>query len=147
MRDMISNNSVAFLGTLTLSGTTAATSDYIDTLGFNAASIVMVNKTITDAGTAAGFTATLQESDDATAAGAGSVSDAETTGGTNALSVTSDAADDQTAGAIGYNGSKRYIGFSVAGTTGTDATVDVYALLGKPSKAPTVFAGTGVART
>lgn len=146
MRDVISNTQTAFLGTLTLAGTTAATSQYVDVRGFNGAALMLVAKTVTDAGTADGFTATLQESEDTTGAGAGAVADDETTLQSNGIQVTDDAASG-VVGVLGYNGTKRYLGFTVVGTTGTDAEVDVYAILGKPSVAPTTFEGAGIART
>ena len=62
MRDNISGCQYVNLGTLTIGGATKTTSGYLDTRGFDAASIVVVNGTITNAGTAAGFTVTLQES-------------------------------------------------------------------------------------
>lgn len=147
MRDLISNEQIVHLGNLTLSGTTPALSSYVDLSGFNACTIVMVNNTITDAGTTAGFTATLQESADTTGAGAGTVATTDTVGGANTIAVTADDADNTVAGGIGYVGGDRYVGLSVVGTTGTDADVSVYAILGKPHKAPTTYIGTAVART
>ena len=147
MRDMISNKQMVHIGNLTLSGTTPATSSYVDLRGFDACTIVVVNNTVTDAGTTAGFTATLQESADTTAAAASTVATANTVGAANTITVTSDAADNAIAGAIGYNGGERYVGVSVTGTTGTDADVSVYAILNVPHRAPATFIGTAVART
>ena len=144
MRDNISNVQYVNLGSLTLSGTTPGLSGYLDTKGFDAASIMVVNGTITDAGTAEGFTATLQESADTT--GAAAVTATETVNG-GTVTVTSDAADDVVAGAVGYNGSARYIGVSVVGTTGTSAVVTLVGVLGKPHLAPNTVAGAVVART
>lgn len=144
MRDNISNVQYVNLGSLTLSGTTPGLSGYLDTKGFDAASIMVVNGTITDAGTAAGFTVTLQESADTTAAAA--VTATETVNG-GTVTVTSDTADDVVAGAVGYNGSARYIGVTVTGTTGTDAVITLVGVLGKPHLAPTTVAGAVVART
>lgn len=147
MRDMISNTQVVHLGNLALSGTTPAASAYVDIQGFSAATIMVVSNTITDAGAAAGFTATLQESADTAAASAATVAVADTVGGANTIAVTADDADNTVAGGIGYIGNKRYVGISVTGTTGTDADVSVYAILGKPHQAPATFIGTAVART
>lgn len=147
MRDMISNKQMVHLGNLALSGTTPAASSYVDLKGFDACTIVVVNNTITDAGTTSGFTATLQESADTTAAAASTVATSDTVGGANTITVTSDSADNAIAGAIGYKGNERYVGISVTGTTGTDADVSVFAILNKPHRAPTTFAGTAVART
>lgn len=147
MRDLISNTQMVHLGNVTVSGTTPATSSYVDLRGFNGATIVVVNNTVTDAGTASGFTVTLQESADTAAASAGTVATSDTVGGANTITVTSDTADNAIAGAIGYVGGERYAGITVTGTTGSDADISVYAILGEPSVAPTTFIGTAVART
>lgn len=145
MRDMISNIQVVDLGTLTLSGTTAAVSTYVDIKGFDGATIAIIPDAVTDAGTAAGLTVTLQESEDTTGAGAGTVAANETVNAANTATITTDA--DTSALALGYLGSDRYVGVSAVGTTGTDAVLRIVALLGKPHTAPTDFNGTGVART
>lgn len=147
MRDMISNEQVVHLGNLTLSGTTPATSSYVDVRGFSGCKIVAVANTITDAGTAAGFTVTLQESADTAAASAASVVAAEAVGGTVTLTETDDAADNSVIGGMGYLGNARYVGVSAVGTTGTNADISIFAVLGKPHTAPTTFVGTAVART
>lgn len=146
MRDMLNNKQMVNLGSLTLSGTTPATSAYVDLQGFDACTIAVVNGTITDAGTAAGFTVTLQDSADTTGAGAGTVAEGQTVDG-NTVTVTSDTADDVVAGGMGYNGGNRYVGVSAVGTTGTSATITIVAVLNKPHRAATTFAGTAVART
>jgi hypothetical protein len=147
MRDILNNEQVVHLGNLTLSGTTPATSDYVDVRGFNACTIVGVANTITDAGTASGFTLTLQESADTTAAAASTVATTDAVGATVTLTETDDSADDSVIGGLGYLGAERYVGISAVGTTGTAADISVYAILGKPSIAPTTFVGTSVART
>lgn len=147
MRDMLNNKQVVHLGNLTLSGTTPAASDYVDIRGFDAATIVVVSNTITDAGTAAGYTATLQESADTAAASAATVDTDEEVDGNVTLSETSDTADNSIMGGFGYKGSERYVGVSVVGTTGTDADVSVFAVLNVPHRAATAFEGTAVART
>ena len=144
MRDGISNTQYVNLGSLTLSGVTPGLSGYLDTRGFDAASIVVVNGTITNAGTAEGFTVTLQESADTT--GAAAVTATETVSG-GTVTVTSDDADNVVAGAVGYAGNKRYIGVTVTGTTGTDATITLLGVLSKPASAATTIAGAVVART
>lgn len=144
MRDNVNNVQYVNLGSLTLSGTTPGLTGYLDTRGFDAASIMLVNGTITDAGTAAGFTATLQESADTTGAAAATATET-VEGGT--ITVTSDAADNVVAGAVGYTGSARYIGLTVTGTTGTSAVVTAIGVLSKPSAAATTIAGAVVART
>lgn len=145
--DQLSDTQIVDLGTLALSGTTPAVTAYVDTRGFNACTIIMRNNTVTDAGTVAGFTATLQHTDATTAASAASVAAADTVNGVVTLTVTDDAADDALAGAMGYVGRKRYVGVSVVGTTGTSAGVTVLAVLTRPASAPATTVGTKVART
>lgn len=147
MRDALSNKQTVHLGNVTLSGTTAATSDYVDLRGFDAATIVVVANTVTDAGTAAGFTVTFQESADTTGAAASTVAASDTVDGTNTITETDDAADNKILGGFGYRGGERYLGISGVGTTGTNADLSVYAILNKPHRAPTTFVGTAVART
>ena len=147
MRDMISNMQAVHLGNVTVDGTTPATSSYVDLKAFGACTIVVVNNTVTDAGTAAGFTVTLQESADTTGSAADTVATSDTVGAANTVAVTSDAAGDSIAGAFAYLGTERYVGISVTGTAGSDADISVYAILGKPHKAATTFIGTAVART
>lgn len=147
MRDMFHNKTVTHLGNVAVSGATPATSAYVDTRGFDGLTLVVVNNTVTDAGTAAGFTVTLQESEDTTAAGADTVAAANTVDGNNTVVVTSDSADDAIAGGFGYKGNARYVGISVTGTTGSDADISIIAVQNKPHHAKTTFAGTAVART
>jgi hypothetical protein len=147
MRDMLRNKQVVHLGNLSLSGTTPAASSWVDVQGFDAATIVLVNNTITDAGTTAGFTATVQHGDDSTAAGAAAIVAADSVDGAISVTVTSDTADNSVAGGVGYRGSKRYVRMNVVGTTGTDADVSVIAILNKPHRAETTFVGTAVAAT
>lgn len=147
MRDMISNTQMVHLGNVTVSGTTPATSGYADLRGYDACTIVVVNNTITDAGAAAGYTITLQESASTAGSGAGTVAASDTVGGANTIQVTADDADNTVAGAIGYVGGERYVGITVTGTAGSDADISVFAVLGKPHRAPTEFVGDVVART
>lgn len=145
--DQLNEIQVVDLGTLTLSGTTPAVSAYVDTRGFESCTILIRNNTVTDAGTASGFTATLQETDATTAVSAASVAAADAVNAAVTVAVTSDSADDSMAGVLGYVGGKRYAGISVTGTSGTDADVSVIAVLGRPAIAPTTTIGTKVART
>lgn len=147
MRDLISNMQTVDLTTDTLSGTTPNASAWLDTRGFNAAAIEVLTGTVTDAGDANGFTATLQHSDTTAAADATAVTAAETTNGTTTVTVTADASDNIVAGVLGYNGAKRYIRVNYVGTTGTDAIVRTIGRLGRPSVAPTTYIGTSVAAT
>jgi hypothetical protein len=147
MRDMISNKQAVLLGTVTLSGTTPGATSWVDTRGFDACTLMLVTETVTDAGTASGFTFTAQHSDLTTAASAAAIVAADSVDGTLALTVTADADDDKLIGGIGYKGSKRYVRLNGVGTAGTDATVKVFAILNKPHRAETTFVGTAVAAT
>ena len=147
MRDMINNTVSVHLGNLTLSGTTPAASTWVDLQGFDSATLEMVSNTITDAGAAAGYTATMQHGDDTTTAGAAAVVAADTVNGTITVAVTSDSADNTIAGAIGYRGGKRYVRFNVVGTTATDADVTVVAKLHKAAQTPAAYIGASDAAT
>jgi len=147
MRDMLSNKQVVLIGTVTLSGVTPGATSWVDTRGFDACTLVLATDTVTDAGTASGFTFTAQHADDTAAASAAAIVAADSVDGTIALSVTVDTDDNKLIGGIGYKGSKRYVRMNGVGTTGTDATVKVYAILNKPHRAATTFVGTAVAAT
>lgn len=147
MRDIISNMQTVDLTTDTLSGTTPNASAWLDTRGFDAAAIEIMTNAVTDAGAAAGFTATLQHSDTTAAVDATDVTAAEATNGVVTVSVTDDTNDNIVKGVLGYNGSKRYIRVNYVGTSGTDAIVRTIGRLGYPHRAPTTYVGTSVAAT
>jgi hypothetical protein len=147
MRDMISNKQMVLLGTVTLSGTTPGATNWVDTRGFDACSIVLATDTVTDAGDAAGFTVTVQHSDTTVAGDAVNILAADSVNGAVSLTVTDDAADNVIVGGIGYNGVRRYVRARGVGTTGTNATFKAYAVLNKPHRAPVAFIGTSVAAT
>lgn len=148
MRDLLSDMQVVHLGNLSLSGTTPAASAWADLSGFDGATLVLVNNTVTDAGTASGFTATMQHGDTTAASGAADIVAADSAdGSTISVTVTLDTADDAIGGAVGYVGGSRYIRFNVVGTTNTAADVSVIAILGKPSRSPATTIGTKVAAT
>jgi hypothetical protein len=147
MRDMLSNKQVVLLGTVTLSGTTAGATSWVDTREFDAVTLILATDTVTDAGTSAGFTFTAQHSDLTTSASAAAIVAADSVDGAIALTVTADGDDNKVIGGIGYIGSKRYVRMNGVGTTGTDATVKVYGILNKPHRAKTTFVGANVAAT
>jgi hypothetical protein len=138
---------VVHLGNLALSGTTPAVSSYADVKGFNKVTLVVVSNTITDAGTASGYTVTFQDSADTTAAAAASVVAADAVNDTLTLTEVTDGDDNTVLGSFGYLGTDRYVGVSAVGTTGTDADLSVYAILEDPHTAPPTLIGTAVART
>ena len=146
-RDNKNSMQVVHLGNLSLSGTTPAASDWVDTRGFDSVTLIPVLNTVTDAGTASGFSFEVQEGDDSTDAGATAVADAQLTNAESGLTVISDSADDSVSAGIGYIGSKRYVRLEATGTTGTNADVTVIAILTNSRTAPPTFVGTSVAAT
>ena len=144
MRDGISNIQIVKGAQQTLAGVTPNYSQAFDVRGFGSAAFDLHTGAVTDAGTAAGFTMTLQHSD--TLVGTDFVAvPADEFDGT--ASVTSDASDNIIAGSIGYLGIKRYVRAAFVGTTLTDAVVFVVADLGKPSAAPVTRVGASIATT
>ena len=139
MRDLANNLQVVKTSEITLSGTTAATSQKFDLSGFNAAAIVIATGTVTDAGTSAGFTVKLQESDNNSTWNDVAVSDVA--GDNVSAKVTSDSDDDKLVTSISYIGNKRYVRVSGVGSTGTNAKVYALAILGAPNYAPTTVIG------
>jgi hypothetical protein len=150
MRDLISNIQVIRGAVQTLSGVTPNNSALIDRQGFDALTVYLETGTVTDAGAAAGFTMKLQHSDTTAAADFVDVPTAgllpNSAGGTT-VSVTIDATNGVIAGGVGYNGGKRYVRAVFTGTTGTDATVQILAALGKPHRARVATVGATTAAT
>lgn len=103
-----------------------ATAVCVDLKGVDAINIDIMTQTVTDAGTASGFTFQIEESDDTTAANFTAVADADLVGLESLLAVTADTDDDAFVGSIGYIGSKRYIRVTTTGTTGTDAKSSIF---------------------
>lgn len=128
----------------TLSGTTKAEGDWIDMQGWQSVTFSVGTGTVTDAGTASGFSFQVEEGDDTTDAGATAVADADLVGTEAALTVTSDTDDDKMIGSIGYIGSKRYVRMTAVGTTGTNAVVNVHATkrMGANMGSATIDSGT-----
>ena len=150
MRDMISNQTILRGAPQTLSGVTANNSALIDRRGYSSVTVYLATDAVTDAGTSAGFTMKLQHSD--TTVGTDFVdvpADGLVAGlsGSTTVTVTLDTADNVIAGGVGYVAGKRYVRGVVTGTTGTDAIVNVLAVLGKPSQAPATIVGATTAAT
>lgn len=141
-RDSKSNLKFVDLGTLTLSGTTPAATNWVDTQGADSCTFVLLTNTVTDAGTAAGFSSVVQESDSTAAASATAATDL--IGDLADLTVTDDTADNIIAGTIGYAGEKRYARLQLTGTTGTSAGVRVLAVLSHMAQSPTDAVGASV---
>lgn len=119
----------------TLSGATPGTPVEIDTYGYNDITLHVFTGTVTDAGTAAGITWVLTESD-TSGSGFTAVADADLVGLESDLSILVDGDDDKWIGAIGYIGSKRYLNLTPTGSTGTDAAVKAVAIMRQPKIAP-----------
>ena len=150
MRDMISNQTILRGAPQTLSGVTANNSALIDRRGYSSVTVYLATDAVTDAGTSAGFTMKLQHSD--TTVGTDFV-DVPAAGlvaglsGSTTVTVTLDTADNVIAGGVGYVAGKLYVRGVITGTTGTDAIVNVLAVLGKPSRAPATIVGATTAAT
>jgi hypothetical protein len=151
--DLISDLTEVVGAVQTLSGTTPNNSALFDTRGYGSLRVSLLTGTVTDAGTAAGFTMKLQDSD-TTVAGdfvdvaAENIQPAKGATATT-VSVLTDAANNLLAGVLGYVGNKRYVRAVITGTTGTNATVQVKGLLGNPSStsAPVTAIGATTAAT
>ena len=142
------NNAEFGLGlSATLSGATPAAGDWIDMQGWEALTFTVSTGTVTDAGTASGFSFEVQESDTTAAAYATAVADADLVGLESALTVTADTDDDKLIGSIGYIGSKRYVRIVATGTTGTNAAVTVHARKDKGAVMATATIDSGTAAT
>ena len=150
MRDMISNQTILRGAPQTLAGVTPNNSALIDRRGYSSVTVYLATDAVTDAGTAAGFTMKLQHSDTTVA---GDFVDVPAAGlvaglsGSTTVTVTLDTADNVIAGGVGYVAGKRYVRGVFTGTTGTDAIVNVLAVLSKPSQAPATIVGATTAAT
>ena len=123
--DTVNDASWVVLGKLTLSGTSTVTTSWVDMQGYNSLDVALLNATVTDAGTASGFTAKLQESDTVTAVSATDVATGDAVNATASVTTTLDTDDDKLSAVLGYIGGKRYVRVSATGTTLSDAVVYV----------------------
>lgn len=131
--DIMSDLTAAVGINATLSGTNAEEGNVVDLKGYDAVTFMFITGTVTDAGTADGFTIKLQESDTTADADFTDVAAADHSG---TLAVTDDTDDTVPIGQIKYTGGKRYVRAVATGTTGTDATVSGIAVLGKAHYGP-----------
>lgn len=144
--DMISEMNLTQAAAQTLSGTTPNASALIDMRGYEALTVYLLTNTVTDAGTASGFTAVIQHSDTTVAGDFVTCTAAElipNSAGATTLTVTSDTDDNILVGGVGYRGNKRYVRVLVTGTTLTDAVVRALFLRGKYTQASAPLATTG----
>jgi hypothetical protein len=145
MRDLVSNNNFVRGAVQTLSGATPNNSALVDVQGFGGLTVYLETGTVTDAGTAAGFTMKLQHSNSTLGTSFADVPAAELIGST--VTVTADGDNGKIIGGVGYVGKKRYVRAVFTGTTGTDATVNILTHRGKPSVAPCAQVGATTAAT
>lgn len=124
--DMKNMLNLVRMGGATLSGTTPYNSSLADMQGFESLTVALQTLTVTDAGTASGFTLKLQHSDSTAAASFVDCTAAEVipdSAGNTTITVTADTDDDIIKNSIGYRGNKRYVRAVVTGTTLTDAGI------------------------
>jgi hypothetical protein len=105
------------MGKVTLNGTAAVASSAIDLRGATGCEISLVTGTISDAGTASGYTVKLQHSDTLVGTDFTDVVAAETPNGVVSITNTVDTDDDKVIGVLGYTGAKRYVRVVATGTT------------------------------
>jgi hypothetical protein len=130
--DMKNDIQVAVAISAALSGATPSKGNIVDLQGYEAATLVLLNNAVTDAGTAAGFAYEVQESDTTVDTDFTAVANEDLVGLESALTVTSDSADNVINGIIGYIGNKRYARVVATGTSGTDALVSGVWIKGRP---------------
>jgi hypothetical protein len=122
--DMKNVLNIVRMGGATLSGVTPANTSLVDMQGYESLTVLLTTGTVTDAGTASGFTLKLQHSDSTVA---GTFVDCTANevvpnaAGAITISVLNDTDDNLAIDTIGYRGNKRYVRAVVTGTTLTDA--------------------------
>jgi hypothetical protein len=131
MFDELNVSTMTHMGLVTLNGTNAVASSLVDLQGFNALEIAVVTGTITDAGTAAGFTVKMQHSDTTAAVDFADVPAADAINGTVSVTSTLDTDDDRIIGRMGYVGTKRYVRVVATGTTSSAGAVHPIARLSR----------------
>lgn len=121
--DLKNSIQLATSGIFTLSGTTPAKGNIVDRTGFGNVTYTLITATVTDAGTADGFSTEIQHSDTTADTDFTAVASSDLIGLESALKVTLDTADSIPIGSIGYKGLKRYVRAVTTGTTGTNAVI------------------------
>jgi hypothetical protein len=117
MFDTLTSSTLTHMGKVTLNGTAAVASSLVDLQGYNALEIAIVAGTISDAGTAAGYTVKMQHSDTTVAGDFTDVTAADAINGVVSVTNTVDTDDDRIIGRLGYVGTKRYVRVVATGTT------------------------------
>ena len=148
MFDELNVSTMIHMGKVTLSGTSAVASSLVDMQGFNALDITLVTGTVTDAGTASGYTVKLQESDTTVAGDFTDVAAADAVNGTVSVTNATDTDDDKIIGRLGYTGRKRYVRVVATGTTNSAGDLHPVARLARSGLArPNTAVGTATAAT
>jgi hypothetical protein len=144
--DIISELNLTQAAIQTLSGTTPNSSALIDMQGYEGLAVYLQTNTVTDAGTASGFTAVIQHSDTTVAGDFVTCTAAElvpNSAGATTLTVTADGTNDVLVGGVGYRGGKRYVRVTTTGTSGTNAVVRILFVRAANASASAPLATTG----
>ena len=148
MFDTLNDSSAIHMGKVTLNGTSAVASSLVDLRGYEALEINLIAGTITDAGTASGYTVKLQHSDTTAAVDFTDVTAADAVNGTTSVTNTTDTDDDKLIGRLGYVGTKRYVRVVATGTTNSAGDLHPVARLGRSSLSrPNTSIGAATAAT
>lgn len=131
MFDTLNNSTAVHMGKVTLNGATSVASSLVDMQGYEALEVNVIAGTISDAGTASGYTVKLQHSDTTVATDFVDVTAADAVNGTVSCTSTLDTDDDKIIGRLGYVGVKRYVRVVAVGTTLSAGDVHPIARLGR----------------
>lgn len=139
MFETLRNASRVHLGKVTLNGTAAvASAGCVDLRGAMGCDITLVTGTISDAGTASGYTVKLQHSDTVVGTDFADVAAADTPNGVVSITNAVDADDDKIIGVLGYIGAKRYVRVVATGTTNSAGDVHPIAVLAQEQRPATL---------
>jgi len=148
MFDEMNKTTVIHMGLVTLNGTAAVASSLVDMRGYNSLDITVATGTISDAGTASGWTIKMQESDTTVAGDFIDVAAADAINGAVSATRTLDTDDDIVVARLGYVGRKRYVRVVATGTTNSAGAVHPIARLGRSGLArPNTAIGAATAAT
>lgn len=148
MFDTLNSSQALHMGKITLNGATSVASSLVDMQGFSALDVALLTGTISDAGTASGFTMKLQHSDTTVAGDFTDVAAADAVNGAVSVTVTADTDDDKIVGRLGYVGGKRYVRVVATGTTLSAGDIHPIARLSRSSLSrPNTAIGTATAAT
>ena len=148
MKDSKNTMQIAIAISGTLSGTTPLKGNIVDLAKCQSITLITGNGTVTDAGTASGFSFELQHSDTTVDTDFVAVPDTELIGVETDLKVTVDADNNKVVGGIGYVGVKKYLRVVCTGTTGTNASIFGIYIIGDLVNTPSLpFVATPISAT